>query len=140
MLKSSIFKIKYANNVENYEHLALGAFFFFLPMLDCLICLLLPSEVIGALLCKMSLIFLGIRLATWLYSGSLFIYLTRGKTVLCMMWSLSLLFSPSFTYMLKQEGITGLSVVQFLELSFQIEMILSCFSKWASPVCSAHSV
>lgn len=29
MLKSSIFKIKYANNVENYEHLALGAFFFF---------------------------------------------------------------------------------------------------------------
>lgn len=28
MLKSSIFKIKYANNVENYEHLALGAFFF----------------------------------------------------------------------------------------------------------------
>lgn len=37
MLKSSIFKIKYANNVENYEHLGLGAFFLFLPVLGYLI-------------------------------------------------------------------------------------------------------
>lgn len=36
MLKSSLFKIKYANNVENYEHLGLGTFFF-LPMLGYLI-------------------------------------------------------------------------------------------------------
>lgn len=78
--------------MQKTEHLGLGTFFFANAWLFNL-SLILPSEVIGAPLFQMSLIFLGIRLATWLYSASLFIYLIRGKTVLCMTWSLSPLFS-----------------------------------------------
>lgn len=81
---------------------------------------------VGALLSKVPLIFLGARLASQRPFSAVFIYLIRAMTVLCMRQvSLTSVFPSSF-YLHARVGRDYRHVdIQFLELSFQIGKILN---------------